>query len=419
MRFNTLWLLAFSLLPSLCVARALVRPEIGPKVEARARAGSRVVLPFKSRSMAWVQTFATYDGKELNFTDFVVGKASQIILAAWHINEGGIIHLNDAPPNDTRYDYVWPQIKELQEQNIKVSILLGGAARGSYWALAKDFEKYYQQLREIIQRYSFDGIDLDVEEVVDINVILRLLRRLNFDFGPKFILTMAPVASDMFPKEYAVGLSGFSYHDLDSMAFAWNKPGGKLIDWFNVQFYNGWGVANEEWYNYICQVGGWDSKRICMGVLNNPRNGGSGWIPLSQLVQTIKNLQVTYGGNMGGGIGWEYFNAGRDPGDGPIEPREWVGAISDALYGVDNVPATVDTLRVDPNPASLPPPQSPWQNLVAALLGTGATPLEANRALNITGGDLGQALPVVQELKSVSGELVGSVLKLVESIGHL
>lgn len=53
--------------------------------------------------------------------------------------------------------------------------------------------------------------------------------------GPNFIQTMAPVASELQPSGY--GLGGFSYKTLDAKATASNKPNGKLINWFNPQFY--------------------------------------------------------------------------------------------------------------------------------------------------------------------------------------
>lgn len=76
-----------------------------------------------------------------------------------------------------------------------------------------------------------DGLDLDIEEQVDVSCPLNLLRRLNQDFGTNFILTMAPVATDLQPSEY--GLGGFSYSSLDSQATASGKPNGKLVNWYN------------------------------------------------------------------------------------------------------------------------------------------------------------------------------------------
>ncbi|KAJ6256733.1 hypothetical protein Dda_8600 [Drechslerella dactyloides] len=379
------------------------------RVERRATQyhGRRDGTPFRSRSQSWVQTMANVDGSQLNFTKFLDAGATHIYLAAFHLNDpAGNIHLNDAPPEDSRYDYVWPQIKYIQEKGIKVLILLGGAAQGSYQRLDRDFESYYPPLKAMIERYHFDGIDLDIEEEVDISCPLRLLNQLYIDFGPRFLLTMAPVASAMFLKQYAVGLSGFDYHDLDSQATAYDKPDRKLVDWYNCQFYNGWGDASStDWYDYIVNVGAWDPTRIVMGVLDNPRDGGSGFVPLTTLKETIHSLQSTYNNRMGGVIGWEYFNAGISQEDGLQEPWQWVRAISDALYAnYPPVPGPLpspsptptpspspspiaDLPRIDPDPESLPQPTSEWQGLLNKLLGLGANRFEAVRALNTTDGN--------------------------------
>lgn len=98
-------------------------------------------------------------------------------------------------------------------------------------------EAYYTPLRDTLKYHKVDGLDLDIEENVDGSCPLALLRRLNSDFGNSFILTMAPVASELGPQEY--GLGGFSYRDLDAAATAPLKPNGKLVNWYNAQFYNG------------------------------------------------------------------------------------------------------------------------------------------------------------------------------------
>lgn len=103
--------------------------------------------------------------------------------------------------------------------------------------IAVQNEAYYTPLRDTLKYHKVDGLDLDIEENVDGSCPLALLRRLNSDFGNSFILTMAPVASELGPQEY--GLGGFSYRDLDAAATAPLKPNGKLVNWYNAQFYNG------------------------------------------------------------------------------------------------------------------------------------------------------------------------------------
>ncbi|KAK6527104.1 hypothetical protein TWF281_010296 [Arthrobotrys megalospora] len=371
MKLGTLFL-PFCLLPSLYHALA-IQPNRRP------------------RSQVWVQTFATPKGNKLDLLELLNRdtRVTHIYLAAVHLNDPpGNISLNDAPPEDPRYDYIWPQIKALQRSGVKVLILLGGAAQGSYQRLSgsdEQFEAYYLPLLDMIRRYSIDGIDLDIEEGVDISVPLRLLRRLDADLGSEFILTMAPVASAMFPKPWAVGLSGFDYNDLDKLAVSSTRPSGKLVDWYNCQFYNNWGDASDlKYYNAIAMVGKWDPSRIVMGILDNPGNGGSGFVSHKRLTEVIRQLRTNYP-TFGGVIGWEYFNAGSA--DGFSEPWQWVRGISKALYDPYN-PRRINL--------STPPFQelnssSPWPSNLSTLVGEGAGYFNAVKALNMTNGDLEQS----------------------------
>lgn len=58
-------------------------------------------------------------------------------------------------------------------------------------------ETYYKPLYYTLKAHKLDGIDLDIEERVSYTCPLALLRRLNQDFGPNFITTMSPVASEL------------------------------------------------------------------------------------------------------------------------------------------------------------------------------------------------------------------------------
>jgi hypothetical protein len=63
------------------------------------------------------------------------------------------------------------------------------------------------------------------------------------DMGENFILTSAPVASAMF-RTGGSNVNNVSYFDLDAQAIDTNRPNGKLINWYNIQAYNGWGSAS-------------------------------------------------------------------------------------------------------------------------------------------------------------------------------
>jgi hypothetical protein len=126
---------------------------------------------------------------------------------------------------------------------------------------------------------------------------------------------MAPVASDLEPS--GRGLGGFSYLHLDAQALSSDKPNGKLIDWFNVQFYNGWGDASSTAGYTSIVNNGFDPSRVAMGILSSPQDGGSGWYPRYTYAATISQLVATYP-NFGGIVSWEYHDSGFGDEEGDV-----------------------------------------------------------------------------------------------------
>ncbi|KAG9187162.1 cyclin-dependent kinase [Alternaria panax] len=259
---------------------------------------------------------------------------THVIVAAIHLNDGpGNITLNDHRPDDKRYDQLWGEVNWLQGSGVKVLGMLGGAAKGSFEKLSGDeesFEAYYTPLHDIITRYSLSGLDLDIEEETPLSSVTRLISRLRTDFGPEFLITLAPVATALIPDPnipahlrpprpmLASGpspnplhptlphLSGFSYAELECSVF------GKEISWYNTQFYCGWGDAGRtEWYDAIIAAG-WKPEKVVLGVVTNPGNG-AGHVGLQKLADNCRRLRQKYantGKGFGGVMGWEYFNAG-------------------------------------------------------------------------------------------------------------
>ncbi len=113
---------------------------------------------------------------------------------------------------------MWAELRILQASGVKVLGMLGGAARGSFTRLDGDetqFERYYLPLREMVSTYGLDGLDLDVEEEMSLGGVIRLIDRLRVDFGPGFLITLAPVAAALLnPRN---NLSGFDYEALEVM----------------------------------------------------------------------------------------------------------------------------------------------------------------------------------------------------------
>lgn len=247
---------------------------------------------------------------------------THLIVGAIHLNDPpGRITLNEDPPDVASSEVLWEEVKVLQGVGIKVSGMLGGAARGSFEKLDGSdftFEAYYIPLRDMIRQYAFDGLDLDVEEDMSLDGIIRLIDRLKADFGDSFLITMAPVARAL---QGGPHLSGFDYEVLEMMR-------GSSIECYHTQFYNNWGNLQGFWdYTAILQRG-WRPEKVIVGVLTHPSNG-HGWIATEELKRILMVLKAMYP-RFGGVMGWEYFNS--SPG-GAERPWEWAEIMMKTLSG--------------------------------------------------------------------------------------
>lgn len=246
---------------------------------------------------------------------------SHLIIAAIHINEDpNGLTLNDHPPSDPRFVTTWAELRIAQASGITVMGMLGGAAKGSYARLDRDqatFERYYAPLHELIRERGLSGLDLDVEEYMSLAGVVRLIDRLRADFGPGFIITLAPVAAALLDARR--NLSGFDYEALEVMR-------GKQIAWYNAQFYCGWGDASNPVMYNMCVGRGWAPEKVVVGLVTTPDNG-AGYVPFEILGPNLKALHKQFP-RFGGVMGWEYFN-GR-PG-GKERPWEWAQEMTKIL----------------------------------------------------------------------------------------
>lgn len=184
----------------------------------------------------YVQTFHDSNGNPLSLLPLLNEgtRVTHVNLAALHVNSDGSINLNDASPDDSSFDQVWSDVATLQQNGITVLFMIGGAAAGSYPTLcgtgvpATVQDDFYGPLLDIIKRHNVQGVDLDIEESVDISCPLALLNRFRADMGDGFVLSMAPVASELQPG--GPGLSGFDYVQMDSQATDGN--GNKLVNYY-------------------------------------------------------------------------------------------------------------------------------------------------------------------------------------------
>ncbi|KAF2027113.1 Pkinase-domain-containing protein [Setomelanomma holmii] len=387
------------------------------------------------RLIVYHQTFHNSSGNYHSLLPLLTNNTgiTHVIVAAIHLNDDpGHITLNDHLPNDERFDQLWGEVSWLQGSGVKVLGMLGGAAKGSYQKLSgndQSFEAYYAPIHALISARKLNGLDLDIEEEVSLFTVTRLISRLRADFGPDFLITLAPVATALIPDPnipahlrpprpmLASGpspnplhptlphLSGFSYPELECSVY------GREVAWYNTQFYCGWGDASTtQWYDTIIAAG-WKPEKVVMGVVTNPGNG-SGYVPILNLRDTCVRLREKYksaGQGFGGVMGWEYFNCGDHEEDlihvsslqlnNETVQAGWVGALGRILrVEVPPHPKTdKPLLGVTPDQirqmvTTLPRPQVPWPDEeIQKLVVLGFAQNEAIAALNATDGDVEMA----------------------------
>ncbi|EHA47398.1 class III chitinase [Pyricularia oryzae 70-15] len=286
--------------------------------------------PHLPRIITYFQTTHTRDGKPISVLPLIREpgvSVTHVIVAAIHLNEDpDAITLNDHHPGHERYQTMWAEMRILQASGVKILGMLGGHARGSYERLDADqaqFERYYAALHRMIETHALEGLDLDVEEPMSLQGIVRLIDRLRADFGPDFIITLAPVATALLgDDDPRRNLSGFGYDAL-------HAERGHEIAWYNTQFYCGWGdCSNPVMYELIMSRGRFPADKVVVGLVTNHANG-SGWVPWEMLASVLPIL-VGRRADFGGVMGWEYFNS--LPG-GEEKPWEWAMFMTALIRG--------------------------------------------------------------------------------------
>ena len=249
----------------------------------------------------------------------LVGSATDVNVGAIHLNSDASLTVNDIPADHDELGVMWDDLHTMQDQGVTVSAFLGGAAPGTYRYLHEDFDRYYPVLRDFLRTYGLDGVDLDIEETFSLDDTIRLIDTLRADFGADFVVTLTPVATDMAGRTSFSG--GFSYAELEQRA-------GDRIDWYNTQFYCGWGdLSSTTVYDQIL-ANGFTPDRVVAGTVTNPGNCG-GDVDSPTFDATVGQLAAAHP-NFGGVFGWEYFNSVGHDGGG----REtWFSHASDVVNG--------------------------------------------------------------------------------------
>jgi hypothetical protein len=270
-----------------------------------------LTLKMESRIIYYYQTFIGLS------IDKIYKYVSHIHLSSIHFgNTNGIpyIHLNDNNPDDKIFDDVWNDMIKAHDKGIKIILMVGGAG-GAYTELFNNYEIYFGLLVDTIKKHPcISGIDLDIEEEVDLLHVRRLINDIDDTFGSDFIITMAPLAYSLMND--IPGMGGFCYKDL------YNTPEGQRINYFNGQFYNGTFGINT--YNKIID-NGYPPSKIVIGMQSSDYSKSI----FQNALYTIKTLKNQYP-DFGGVYDWEYFNAPPD-----TDPTQWAKLMFEASNNIN------------------------------------------------------------------------------------
>jgi hypothetical protein len=225
-------------------------------------------------------------------------KATHIIVSSLHFDydtdkETGkqipSIYLNDNHTGDKKFDMLWGQMAELHEKGVIIMVMLGGAG-GAYEYMFKDYDVFYALLIDFLKNKPFiSGIDLDIEETVELDNVKRVINDLDQQFPKDFIITMAPLGDSLAGDN--PGMGNFIYKDL----YACSE--GQRINWFNGQFYGNFSL---EAYS-ACIKNGFPQEKVVIGML-----GYSNYREVNETIQQIKLIKAIYP-EFGGVDVWELY----------------------------------------------------------------------------------------------------------------
>jgi len=198
------------------------------------------------------------------------------------------IHLNNNDPNDPVFDKVWQQIDEAHKLGIKIILMIGGAG-GAFNNLFNNYDAYFKMLVNTIQQHpQICGVDLDVEEGVELTNIQKLMDDLVHYFSEHFLFSFAPLPNSL--ETDIPGMGGFIYKDL------YNSAQGKYIDYFNCQVYGDFEMS--QFVNMVNN--GYPPNKIVMGMISGQ--------DFNNVLSVLKEIKESYG-DIGGTFIWEYYNA--------------------------------------------------------------------------------------------------------------
>jgi hypothetical protein len=241
---------------------------------------------------------------------------SHVFLSSIHFGKNKdnspYIHLNDKVPSDPTYHDMWEELKKVDDEEIKVVLMIGGAG-GAFENMFSDFETYYKLLTDVITEHKFiKGINLDIEELVKLEDIKMLINRLDDDYGNSFEITTAPIQSSL--EENVDGMGGFKYIDLR------DSDEGKLLSYYAGQFYSNYSESSLR----NCIINGYDYDEIVMGIETCQWNENK-----EKIVSELKEIYQDYGGDFGGVFLWDYKD--------DDNTKEWISSMDKIFFGEVNI----------------------------------------------------------------------------------
>jgi len=268
--------------------------------------------------MAYVQTHV-HGGRRVPLSRVGAGiDLTHVFVSAVHISDDGTIVLNDHAHDDPFHDQMWRDLDGVRSRGVRVAAMVGGWAPGTMCKLdGDDFERYYPHLRDFLRRRRFQGIDIDVEQPMSLDGVVRLIDAVADDFGDEFEIALAPVASALWGGPH---LSGFDHRALGRLR-------GDRIDFCTLQFYEGWGsLATPDDYERAVAESGWPVHKLVAGMSGNPLDA-RGFVGMDVVAETIATLCERHP-DFGGVNVWEWFRV--LPG-GEDDPGAWVDLMTTAM----------------------------------------------------------------------------------------
>jgi hypothetical protein len=225
------------------------------------------------------------------------------------------IHLNDLDPTNDEYASLWKDLKAAVKKNIKIVLMIGGAG-GAYDVLFSNYDVYKKLLFDTITEHIdiISGIDLDIEEFVDIKNVIMFINDIKNKFSTSFSISMAPIQQSI--ETDCIGMGGFCYKKL------YKSNSGHLIDYFCVQFYNNFDDAAFD----NCVNNGYPPKMLVMGMLTG--------MNYSNIRVVVNKLAQKYGDKFGGVYNWEYYNS---PPYGRKNPAYWALDMYNQIYKTPSI----------------------------------------------------------------------------------